>query len=126
VITRPDSTYPVVINPYKLDLSQFTTKVRDKITFKISNVSDMELHPSLVYASSDLFDIELPGSIAAGAEAEGVLKLKEAALDLSFEKSVTIQFDDEKESRFTIPVKRTVRVAGTPNDAGATATKGGK
>ncbi len=127
IVQRPDSTYPVVISPYKLDLSQFTTKVRDKITFKISNVSDIELHPTLVCMTKDLFELELPDKIAAGGEAEAVLKLKHEALELSFEKSFTIQLDDEKSSRFTIPVKRTVRVAGkSPNAAGGKGAKGGK
>ncbi|MDF1544688.1 MAG: hypothetical protein P1R58_06250 [bacterium] len=122
IVQRPDSTYPVVMNPYKLDLSQFTTKVRDKISFKISNVSDIELHPTLVALSEDIFELELPDKIPAGGEAEAVLKLKKDALELSFEKSFTLQFDDEKTSRFTIPVKRTVRVAGNP--PGTTAGKG--
>ena len=29
VVARPDSTYPVVIIPYKLDLTQFGEKIRD-------------------------------------------------------------------------------------------------
>ena len=32
---QPDSTYPIVISPYKLNISQFGEKVRDEMTFKI-------------------------------------------------------------------------------------------
>lgn len=114
VVERPDSTYPVIIRPYKLDLSQFTQKVRDKITFEIKNVSDMKLDLSLVSVPEGLFELDLPKSVKPGGEVKGTLKLKKKAISESFQKSFTIQLNDEKKSRFTIPVKRTVRMAGTP------------
>lgn len=113
IVTRPDSTYPVVIQPYKLDLSQFTEKIRDKITFTISNVSDEKLECTLVSMPVGMFDLKLPKSIGPGEKEEVVLKLIGEATKKSFNKSITIEFNDEKASRFTIPVKRTLRVAGT-------------
>lgn len=126
IVERPDSTYPVIIQPYKLDLSQFTQKVRDKITFEIRNVSDMELDLSLVAAPGGLFELDLPKSVKPGGEVTGTLKLKKEAISESFEKSFTIQLNDEKQSRFTIPVKRTVRVAGTPAKSAVSKTGSGK
>lgn len=109
VVKRPDSTYPAVIKPYKLDLSQFTDKVRDKISFDITNVSDVDLNLKLIAGYDDLFTLDLPKSIGAGKTAKAVLKLKKDAIAESFEKSFTFEFDDEKNSRFTVPVKRTLR-----------------
>jgi hypothetical protein len=121
VVTRPDSTYPIVIKPYKLDLTQFGEKVRSEIKFTIVNVSDKPLHPNLVCSAYDLFDVTLPKAIPAGKTGEGILRLKKTAVDKAFEKCLTLQLDDEKTSRFTIPVKRTIRGASaslTPTPVG--------
>jgi len=109
VVLRPDSTYPIVINPYKIDLSQFTEKVIKKAKFKITNVSDQELDISLKSLPRDLFEVSLPGSIKPGGTESGEIKLLNDALEKSFEKSITIQLTDADSSRFTIPIKRTVR-----------------
>ncbi len=109
VVARPDSTYPVVIKPYKLDLTQFGEKVRDEITFKIINKSDQKLDLTMICGYENLFEIELPKSISAGETEEAKLKLKEYGLQTNFEKSFTFELNDEKNSRFTIPVKRTIR-----------------
>ena len=125
VIARPDSTYPIVIKPYKLDLTQFGEKVRSEIKFTIENVSDKPLHPSLVCSAYDLFDVTLPKSIPAGKTGEGVLRLNKASVDNGFEKCFTLQLDDEKTSRFTVPVKRTIRNASavlTPTPTGTPAS----
>ncbi|MFQ5500410.1 MAG: hypothetical protein ACE5FH_12140 [Candidatus Zixiibacteriota bacterium] len=114
VVKRPDSTYPVVMRPYKLDLSQFTQKVRDKIEFNITNVSDNKINVSLIAAPSNLMEVDLPSSIDAGATARAVVKLTAAAIDRSFDKSITFELDDEKNSRFTIPVKRSLRKGPGP------------
>ena len=110
VVARPDSTYPIIIKPYKLDLTQLGDKPRTQINFSIQNVSDRPLDIGLV-ATAELFDVTLPKSIPAGQIAEGVLTLKSDALVTGFEKSLTIQLNDENTTRFTIPVKRTVRTA---------------
>ncbi len=109
VVTRPDSTYPVIITPYKLDISQFGETVRDEMKFTITNVSEEELQLSMVYAPNGVFEIELPEAIPAGGKAQGVLKLKPESLDDSFEKSFTFELSDMAATRFTVPVKRTVR-----------------
>jgi len=118
VVPRPDSTYPVVITPYKLDLSQFSEKPIDQADFRITNVSDQPLHVSLVADEASLFSVKLPETIPPGETAGGQLKLHKDAMAQSFEKSFTFELDDSANSRFTVPVKRTVRV---PNQAsGAT------
>lgn len=109
VVRRPDSTYPVIIKPYKLDISQFGEKVRDKMKFTITNVSDKDLDISLVYAPSDFVEVDLPKSVAAGKSAEGEIQLSPTALDENLEKSFTFELNDEKHSRFTVPIKRSVK-----------------
>ncbi len=109
VVARPDSTYPLIINPYKLDLSQGTEKVIDKIEFTIKNVSDAKVDLKLVSHAYDFFEVELPKSIGAGASAQGKLKLLKTSLDKSFEKSFTVEVGDTNKSRFTVPVKRSIK-----------------
>lgn len=115
VVTRPDSTYPIVIKPYKLDLTQFGEKVRDEIKFTIQNMSQQSLTPQLISAAPDILEVNLPKQIAAGKTAEGIVKVKKEALDKAFDKSFTLQLNDDKKTRFTVPVKRAVRTA--PNAA---------
>jgi hypothetical protein len=112
VVARPDSTYPIVIKPYKLDVSQFGEKPRSEMTFSITNVSEADIALSLIDRPTALFDIKLPVSIAAGETVEAQLKLRDDAMEESFEKSITLELDDEQASRFTIPVKRSVRTPG--------------
>ena len=112
VVARPDSTYPIVIKPYKLDISQFGTKVRDRMKFTIKNVSDEDLEISLIYKPEGYFTLDLPTKVEAGKTAEGVLTLTKEAIDKSFEKSFTIQLNDQANSRFTIPVKRQLQIPG--------------
>ena len=114
VTDRPDSTYPIIIQPYKIDLSQFSEKVIEKKKFMIMNASDQKLKVSLISMPDDLFEIKLPKSIKPGKSAKGELKLRREAYGDSFEKSVTIEVvgvQDSDTTRFTIPVKRSLHVA---------------
>ena len=116
VTDRPDSTYPIIIQPYKLDLTQFSEKVIKKKTLMITNLSDQKLQVSLVSIPDDLFEIKLPKSIKPRKSAKGELILKREAYGDSFEKSVTIEVvgvKDKEATRFTIPVKRSLHVAKT-------------
>ncbi|MDZ4723343.1 MAG: DUF1573 domain-containing protein [candidate division Zixibacteria bacterium] len=119
VLSNPDSTFPVIIKPYKLDISQSGEKVRDQITFKITNASKNNLELTLVSGLEDIAQVTLPKSVAAGQSAEGVVKLNTGTLDDSFERSLTFQVNDEQKSRFTIPIKRTLRVPGQATDSPA-------
>ena len=112
VVIRPDSTYPLVIKPYKLDISQFGEKVRDHMNFNITNVSDSDLTLELIDLPRNLVKVELPDKIEAGKSAKGELILKPAAIEESFEKSITIQVNDKDKHRFTIPIRRVLRIPG--------------
>ena len=110
VTGRPDSTSPLLIRPYKLDLSQFGPTVRDQMKFTVSNTSDEEVSLALVSASN-LFSVSLPDKIAAGQSAEGTIQLNQTALSESFEKSFTFRVNDSTLPRFTVPVKRAIQSA---------------
>lgn len=94
------------MNPYKVDLSQFTEKIIDKASFTIRNVSDKELKLKLVGSPSDFFNVKLPKSVGAGKSVKGEIILTDKAKETSFAKSVTIELDDETTTRFTLPIKR--------------------
>jgi hypothetical protein len=109
VMARPDSTYPVVVTPYKLDLSQFGEKQRTDIKFSVRNGATQPLTLTVISSSSDYFTVQLPKTVAPGQSVDGLVKLTKEALNKDFEKSFTFQVGDERQSRFTVPVKRTMR-----------------
>ncbi len=108
VVTRPDSTYPLVIDPYKLDLTQFGDSVRDRMSFQIRNVSDQKLDLSLVSLPSDFFTVSMPATVEPGRTIEARIKLNKTALNKDFDKSFTIELSDQGHTRFTVPVKRDI------------------
>jgi len=112
VITNPDSTFPVIIKPYKFDISQFGEKERKKLKFEITNVSDNELNIQLIDMPIGMFKVKMPDKVKAGKSEEGELELLDDYVDQEFEKSITIQLSDKNMTRFTIPVKRTIRIPG--------------
>ncbi len=118
IVAHPDSTFPLVIQPYKLDLSQKTENTIDKIEFGIRNVSDKELKVDFISGAPDYFQVELPKTIKPGELAKGRLVLHKQVLNQAFEKSFTIQAGDDAGTRFTIPVKRALGEGIIPASAG--------
>ena len=114
VIQRPDSTYPIIIRPYKLDISQFGDKVRDRMKFTIVNSSDQEVAINLVAGLPKYATIELPKKIGPRQSAGGEVKLLSSVLSESFAKSFTLEVVGDSTTRFTVPVKRTTKT--TPAD----------
>ncbi len=109
VMTRPDSTYPLVVKPYKVDLSQFGDKAREETKFTLVNKTDKSLTPQIVSTFDDCFKVTLPKSIPAGGSADGIIAIKPDMKLRGFEKSFTIELNDDAKSRYTIPVKRQLR-----------------
>ncbi len=104
-----DSTNPVVIKPYILDVSQYGTRKRDHIYFNMENVTDKDLTWHMVHYPGEYFDIEFPHTIKAGETAKGTLTVKPEYVNGNFDQSFTIEFDNQGKTHFTIPVTRTVR-----------------
>lgn len=112
VLIKPDSTRPIVIVPYGIDLSKTGPAEQLTATFTIKNVSSTALTPALIEASTAYFRVSLPAIIPAGRSATGVIRLTKKGARESFEKSFTMQVNDLQRSRFTVPVKRDTRLSG--------------
>jgi len=104
-----DSTKPVIVRPYRLDVSQYGTKPRENVKFTLENVTDRDLEWKMVYYPDEYFTVKLPNKIKAGQSVEGELKVKPEHVNTEFEQSFTIEFNNQGKTRFTIPVTRTVR-----------------
>lgn len=118
VVAHPDSTFPFVIQPYKLDLTQKSGNLIDRMEFGIRNVSDKELKVEFVSGATDYFQVELPKVVKPGELAKGRVIILKSALEKSFEKSFTIEAGDDAGSRFTVPVKRLLASDLLPTSAG--------
>lgn len=114
IVTRPDSTYPIIIRPYKLTLGQFTDQLRKKHSFTIENISTDEIPIRLIACPPDLFEVDLPTEIGPQSSAQCFLRLTDIGLTESFEKSFTIELGDAKKTRFTVPVKHLVTPVSKP------------
>lgn len=112
IYTNPDSTYPVIFKPYKFDISQYGEKERKKLEFEITNVTDDKLDLTLVDMPSEMFKLSLPKSIKPGKTETGKIEILDDYLKDEFEKSITIEFTGKETNRFTIPVKRVIRIPG--------------
>ena len=103
--------FPIGCDPYKLNVSQYTPDVRDRIDFSIENRSGEDLDLYVVDRPEGLFSLTLPGFVEAGSSAAGQLVVLPEALDSSFQKSITVRVSDLLNRRFTIPVVRSYRPA---------------
>lgn len=112
VISNPDSTYPIVISPYKFDISQFGEKERSWLEFKLTNISEEDIDVKLVDMPYEMFSVKLPKKIKAGKTETGKIQILDGFIESEFEKSMTIELNDKAVSRFTIPIKRTIRIPG--------------
>ncbi len=105
VLIKPDSTYPIVIKPFRLQFTEIEDSLPTEIQFTIKNVSRQTVTPSLVSSPRPLLSVMLPKSIPAGKSATAIVKLQKDGLTISLDKSITIQMDDPAKTRFTIPVR---------------------
>lgn len=104
VVTTPESTFPIVIQPAIVEFAEGDSLVTKEFT--IINRATQPITPKVVSSPDNLVDITFPASIPATKSAKGTMRLKREGLVASFQKSVTIQLDDQAKSRFTIPIKR--------------------
>lgn len=114
VVSKPDSTFPVVLKPFKFDIigSNDTTAVQ--LEFTINNVSRQTLTPRLVSSPKSLLSVSLPELIPPGRSGQATVKIKGAGLNETFEKSITLEFDDPAKSRFTVPIAHRLSVMMVP------------
>jgi len=106
VVRRPDSTRPLVLKPYRLELEPAGESAAAEARFTIRNVSDEALSLDMVASRDRLFSVELPETIAPGQEAEAVVRLTAEGASADFEKSFTFEVSDATTTRYTVPVVR--------------------
>ena len=117
-ITDPSSIHPVTVEPFKVDVSQFSSAVRRKATFKIINKGSQDYPLELVEASGGVFDVDLPPLVKAGETVEGTITVHENAVEVEFQTSFTFEVGDEGRTRFTLPVRRIYRAGETGEKTG--------
>lgn len=117
IVTPTDVTTPLVLSPQKVNLSNQEVKTNmhlandksnsetnDPGTVQITNTSDKDLTISVIEFDSEHFDIKIPQTIKAGETVSASITLKSANIEDSFEKSLTLEVNNETKTRFTIPV----------------------
>jgi hypothetical protein len=116
IFTKPDSTFPIVIQPAKIEFA--ASDSAETMEFTLTNKSGGSLIPKIVSAPRSLVSINLPPPIPALDSAKGSMTLKKAGLNAGFEKSLTIQLNNQQKSRFTIPIKRAGIAMAVPAGTG--------
>jgi len=107
---EPTEMRPLVIQPYRVDVSQFTKAPRRRAKFLIENRSDQDYKLELIDATDLNFEIELPNEIKSGETVEGVILVDKDRLEEAFKQPITFKLNDERGTRYTIPIKRDVRI----------------
>lgn len=103
-VVQPDEvTYPLVIEPFNLNLTGLKPD-NESVRFSITNKSDQELTISIIDFAGDKFRTLLPEKIKAGEIIDGMVQLLSAGAEATFQKSLTIEVNDVKRTRYTIPV----------------------
>ena len=109
VIPRPDSARPLVLEPFKLDLSQFGDEVRDRVTFSIVNTTNDQFELVVIDGVEEYGTLTLPEKIEPGDTVEAQLVLKPEMLGKDLAESFTFQVDDKFRTRYTVPVRRKLK-----------------
>ncbi len=113
VLIAPDSITPVRIKPFIVDLTNGGSTATGEMTITISNVSTSDLVAKVVGSPANLLKVTLPKVIRAGQTTDVKVALTKEAAPVNFESSVTLQFNDDASSRYTVPVKHLVQTATT-------------
>lgn len=108
-LIHPEDAMPVVIQPTKVDVSQFGELPRRRASFNIVNKSDQDLKIRSVGVGYESFDLDLPGKVKAGETVTAKIVVHEDRMETEFEESITIELDDDLLSRYTISVRRLYR-----------------
>ncbi len=105
-----------MLKPYRISVSRAGEIEIDEGKLTITNMSDQDLQVKVVDEPPDFFKISVPRTIKKGDKGEFALKVNPDHLKDAFEKSVTLEFNDPANSRFSIPVIR--RLIGQDAQAG--------
>lgn len=109
-LAHPDSARPVRIMPYRFVFSNFMGKTRDSIAFTLTNLGPDDYKVLLPTPVSDHYELVIPDSLAAGATAQGFIRLKDALIGEEFDATLTLQFDTKGKDphRLSVPVRHEI------------------
>ncbi len=111
--TYPDSAKPIQLAPWSLAISEAERGKEFPITVK--NVGNAPVYLNLVAVPGGFVNVTMPkNEIAPGATATIKAKVDPKCTETAFEKSFTIECNDNVTTRFTVPV-----VFGKPQTAAA-------
>ncbi len=114
ILVKPETAKPLVITPFKVDVSQYSAKPRRKGTFTITNNGFADYQISVIDSSFKSFEVRLPKSIKAGETIEGQVIVHKSAVPTSFEQSFTFEITDDGRSRYSVPIWRQYQVKDAP------------
>lgn len=110
VIVDLEQLHPVRMNPYKLDVSQFTVEPRRNASAWIKNLTDQDLGLALIDSTGKDFVLKFPDAVKANDSVEIVVTVNEDAIEREFDQSFTFYVADDEHTRFSLPIKRMYRV----------------
>jgi hypothetical protein len=107
VVENPDSTFPLVISPPRLDFTPVEGKKVMEKQVKIRNISQEEIRVKVVDSPFGFSKIKLSDEkIKPSEEIDLKVRVNRELKEDSFKKSITLELNDKTKTRFTIPVKR--------------------
>lgn len=110
LLADPREARPIMLDPYRLDVSQYKAKPRLRARFQIHNKDTVDYRITLIDHADEFFDVKLPEVVKAGDSAWGAVKVHESVAQKEFEHSLTFEINDDDATRYTLPVKRLYRV----------------
>lgn len=107
VLTDPKKTAPLVFEPAKVDVSQFTQAPRRKATFGIQNTASTDFRVQVIDTSFKSFTVKgLPEVLKAGEKVDVQIIVNKDKVPIGFEESFTFAIMNETMSRYTVPIQR--------------------
>ncbi len=110
LLADPQQARPIVLDPPRLDVSQYKATPRLRARFQIHNRDTVDYRITLIDHADEFFEVRLPQIVKAGDSAQGGIRVRESVAEREFEHSLTFEIDDDSTTRYTLPVKRLYRV----------------
>jgi len=105
LVLNLNHTFPVTFSPSRVDFSSLGEGTDNKRKLRIKNVSFAEIKLDILDYPRDLVELDYSQIvIQAGNIIELDIDLKGVTEKTEFKKSITLEINGEKESRFTIPI----------------------
>lgn len=116
VLPDPATDSPLVLDPPRLDVSQFTVKPRRRSTLSITNKTDETFKLALVDVSTSKLKVELPDKVGPHETVKARVTVDKDSMEESFTRSFTFEATSSKQRvRHSVAVYRLYR----PRESGS-------